>query len=261
MLQVTSGGYYVSNNIIRSPERLTHSYELELCTFSDALSIFDEQKYKRIEGSIFLARPGQRRYTIGNYESYYFYFTCDDADFAAKYIDSLPIQIYNVDTYRFTQYMKDVIFLLQNKNSQSVKEYELLMNARLTMILLELYQTAKSQTSSSESSKYAPNISAACQYIAEHFREPMGIEEIAGAAMLSPSFTYSMFKQITGLTPHDFLTNTRIRHACERLIYTSENIGEISLSCGFANPNYLYYVFPRYTGMTPRAYRKFYQKK
>lgn len=261
MFKITAGGYYVSHFVGRSKERLTAHYELELSTFSDAQSAFDDRLYKRIEGSVFLARPNQRRHTIGNYEGYFFYFDCDDPAFVARYLDPLPNQIYNVDTYRFIQHMKDVIYLYRNRQVHADGAYQMYLDARVTTILLELYHTAQNQIGSPESSKHAANISAACQYIREHFREPIGMEEISRAAMLSHSFTYNMFKQFTGQTPHEFLTGARIRYACEQLIYTSQSIGEICLACGFTNPNYLYYIFPKYTNMTPGEYRRFYQKK
>lgn len=256
MFRIKAAGYYISENhsrLIKSAERITDCYELELCTTSGSKSSFDGKLYDRISGSVFIAKPGQRRSSINNFESHFIHFFCDDTDFCGKYIDVLPTQIFYADTYKFSQYMKDITFL--SHSGENPEETRLICNAKLTSALLELFLAAKKQ-STDKSGGYTQNISAACRYISENFSRHISIDEISQAAMLSPSFTYVMFKKAMGITPHEFLTDTRVKFACEQLIYTSKTVSQISLECGFSKENYLNYAFVKRIGITPGQYRK-----
>lgn len=259
MFRIKAAGYYISKNYRRlnkSSERVTECYELELCTTSGSKSSFDGRMYDRISGSVFLAKPGQKRCSINNFESHFIHFFCDDTDFCRKYIDVLPVQIFYTDTYKFSQYMKDITFLTQN--GENPEETQLLCDAKLTSAILELFIAARTQRTD-KSGEYSQNIAAACRYISENFSRHISIDEISQAALLSPSFTYVMFKKSTGMTPHEFLIDTRIKFACEQLIYTSKSVTQISLECGFSKENYLNYAFVKRIGITPGQYRKNHQ--
>ena len=260
MYYISFSGYYASVHTGKSKERITSRYEVELCTTDNAQGIFDDQVYNCINGSVLFSRPGQRRQTVGNFEGHSVHFACHDEEFCRKYLTDLPTQIFNVDVYKFTQYLKDINFLRQSLKTEYSEANKLLLDTKLTGLLLELYTQSQAQIASSDNNKYAVNIAAACQFISEHFQEPVTIEDISGAAGLSDGFTYVMFKKLTGETPHDFLLNKRIHYACEQLIYTSKNITEISLASGFANMNYLNYIFSKRMGMTPGQYRKKYRR-
>lgn len=261
MFSSITSRYYVSDYEKISAERVTDVYELELCTTDNSQSLFDGHLYSRINGSIFFAKPGQKRQTRGYFECHYVHFKCDDPEFQRKYLDTLPTQIFSVDTYKFTMYLKEILFLNQGLLSDYREENKILLNAKIVIMLMELYTVAQNQVLSVENSGYAANITAACQYISEHFREPIGIAEIAEAAMLSRSFTSVMFKKVTGTTPHAYLTNARIHYACEQLIYTVKSVAQISLECGFSSEYYLNQIFVRHIGMTPGQYRRSYRKK
>lgn len=261
MFYITFSGYYLSRHREKIPERKSHNYEIELCTTPNFQSVVDGELYNRAVGNIFFTKPGATRQTIGEFECYCLHFQCHNEDFCRKYLDQLPTQIFNIDTYKYTQCLKEFVFIHHRQLNEPSEENKLLRDAKLTTLILELYDVSRTQISSGESSKYANNIAVACQYINDHFKEPIGIDEIAKAAMLSPSFTYVIFKKVTGMTPHDFLTNARIHYACEQLIYTSDSVAEISLDCGFSNTNYLNYAFSKQIGMTPGQYRRNYRRK
>lgn len=260
MFNSIHSGYFIADYARESTERTTKLYEMELCTTDNSCSTFDDHLYNRIVGSVFLAKPEQRRKSIGGFESHYVHFRCSDEPFRKKYLDGLPTQIFNVDSYKFAQSMKEIHFLHQSLEANYLEENKLLLDAKIMTMILELYTAAKTQLLSEENSRYVSNIATACRYIGEHFQEPIGIVEIARAAMLSQSFTYVMFKKVTGMTPHAYLTNTRIHYACEQLIYTAKNVAQISLDCGFSNEYYLNQIFARHTGMTPGQYRRSYRK-
>ena len=57
------------------------------------------------------------------------------------------------------------------------------------------------------------------------------------------------------MTPHDYLTDIRIRYA-RRLLAQGLPVGEVALLSGFYDPGYFYRLFRARTGMTPSACQK-----
>ncbi|MBU0715982.1 MAG: helix-turn-helix transcriptional regulator [Verrucomicrobia bacterium] len=64
-----------------------------------------------------------------------------------------------------------------------------------------------------------------------------------------------LFKQITGLTPIDFVRNARIRHAQELLITTGDQVKSIAGQCGYEDEFLFSKNFKRCCGFSPRQHR------
>ena len=64
------------------------------------------------------------------------------------------------------------------------------------------------------------------------------------------------FKQITGLTPNEFILKVKLDEAMLMLKNHPElNISEISIRLGFSSPRYFSKCFKSYFGVTPQAVR------
>ncbi len=92
-------------------------------------------------------------------------------------------------------------------------------------------------------------------FMAIHVDEAMPLSKLAAISGLSPSQFRRSFKEATGKSPHQFLSDLRIEKACELLGKTDIPVNEISLKCGFEWPNYFSSTFRESTGMTPRDWR------
>ena len=67
-----------------------------------------------------------------------------------------------------------------------------------------------------------------------------------------------LFKSEAGITPHQFLMDTRLQAAAERLGFADgrqPNISEIAHLCGFREPLYFSKVFRKKYGMSPSQYQ------
>ena len=250
MFKGLKGGFFDFDkyfSVSETPCRRCVQYELELCTTTGAESFINNQKFNRSEGSIIFARPGDERFSRGSYKCLYLDFSCDDEDFSKRYLDKLAPFIIFDDTEFIRKSISDIV-------TASDEPEVLLAESLLKAIILKLYIT--SMTSQKCRSRYSENIARACMFISENFHSGIGINEIAEAASLSPSFTYVEFKKNTGLTPHEYLTRKRLEFARSQLIFTNNSVGIISTGCGFENPNYLNYIFKKNYGLTPLSYRK-----
>jgi AraC-like DNA-binding protein len=92
-------------------------------------------------------------------------------------------------------------------------------------------------------------------YIGAMFAEPVTLAELARVACLSPNHLLRSFRKVFGETPHQFLTEQRLREA-QRLLLTSESsVTEICLACGFESLGSFSSLFRRRYGCAPSRYR------
>ena len=98
-------------------------------------------------------------------------------------------------------------------------------------------------------------LEGAIDYIGDNLEKNLRLTDIASAAHMSPYHFSRLFKESTGLTPHHYVIERRVRRASELLHGTALSIAEIALLCGFANQSHLNRHFKRAFGVNPKALR------
>ncbi len=98
-------------------------------------------------------------------------------------------------------------------------------------------------------------LKAAIDYVGDNLAKDLRLSEIAGAAHMSPYHFSRLFKESTGLTPHQYVIERRVHRAKELLGGSTLPIAEIALLCGFANQSHLNRHFKRAFGVNPKALR------
>ena len=94
------------------------------------------------------------------------------------------------------------------------------------------------------------------QYIQDHYREPISLEEIAASASISESELFRCFHTVIGTTPASYLKQYRLQQAARLLLTTDWKIMEIGQHCCFQEMSYFAKAFRRAYGRSPSAYRK-----
>ncbi len=101
-----------------------------------------------------------------------------------------------------------------------------------------------------------PVVSQVIQRIAASYSDPdFQVTEALTATGYSKDHLRRCFQQATGMTPHEYLTDIRIRYA-KRLLTQKIPISEAALLCGYYDPDYFCRLFRAQTGMAPTAYHK-----
>jgi AraC-like DNA-binding protein len=85
----------------------------------------------------------------------------------------------------------------------------------------------------------------AVNFIHTHYQEPIGLEEIATAAHLSPHHFLRAFKAAHGVTPSTFLNRKRIRAAQRLIACSSWSLTRIAYETGFGSRTSLYRALRR----------------
>lgn len=103
--------------------------------------------------------------------------------------------------------------------------------------------------------KEQERISRVCQYVEEHYTQPIDVRAVADLASLTVPAFCRYFKRMTHLTFTDFVNEYRVNQA-RRLLHSARTIADVSTDVGFNNLSHFNKTFRAVTGQTPGAYRK-----
>ncbi len=98
-------------------------------------------------------------------------------------------------------------------------------------------------------------ISDALRRIESRVDEPVPLAGLAREAAMSPYHFLRVFRQVVGLTPHQYLLRLRLHRAALRLRRSDEPIAAIAYDSGFGDLSTFNRRFRRIVGVSPRAYR------
>lgn len=134
--------------------------------------------------------------------------------------------------------------------------------------LMQFFQLLKSLSSLENTSPLSPDvqpkafsdhegmrISNIYNYIMQHYNRDITLEEVAGAAFMTPQAFCRYFKKHTRVTFVTFLNDIRINEACKKLIDGSyDSVSSVAFECGFNSITNFNRVFKSTMGKSPREY-------
>ncbi|WP_017689824.1 AraC family transcriptional regulator [Paenibacillus sp. PAMC 26794] len=91
-------------------------------------------------------------------------------------------------------------------------------------------------------------------FLKDHFNEEISTKQLAEQAGIGVKQFIHLFKQITGVTPHEYISTLRIRKAKELLIVSRQPLAEIAEQVGYLDSYYFNRRFKQITGFPPRVY-------
>jgi AraC-like DNA-binding protein/ligand-binding sensor protein len=101
-----------------------------------------------------------------------------------------------------------------------------------------------------------PMIRRAKAYIAGHYGDPVGLDEVARTMHVSTFYFCKMFKKSTGLTFTDYLGRVRVEKAKNLLLNPHLRVSEIAYTVGFQSLTHFNRVFRKLTGESPTDFRE-----
>jgi AraC-like DNA-binding protein len=94
------------------------------------------------------------------------------------------------------------------------------------------------------------------EYMNQNFDKSITLNEVASLANMSDAAFSRFFKQRTGNTFIDSLTEIRLGHASRMLIDTTQSVAEIAYHCGFNNISNFNRIFKKKKSCTPKDFRE-----
>jgi len=93
-------------------------------------------------------------------------------------------------------------------------------------------------------------------YIASPEGRFSDLTEISAKFYLNKSYLSRIYKEITGLTVHEYINIRRIKYSQNLLINSTKSVEEIAIESGFQSLTYFERVFRKHTDTSPLKYRK-----
>ena len=93
-------------------------------------------------------------------------------------------------------------------------------------------------------------------YLNEHYSENVSVESLARIANYSPAQFRRLFRELTQMSPSDYVAKVRINAAKTLLATTNRRISDIAADVGFFDHSHFIRTFRRMVGVTPAKYRK-----
>jgi AraC-like DNA-binding protein len=113
----------------------------------------------------------------------------------------------------------------------------------------------RAPTAASPSPRDARRISDAIRRIEAAAHEPLALADLAREAGMSAYHFLRIFRQVTGLPPHQYVLHTRLNRAAVRLRTSGDPVSAIAFDAGFGDLSTFNRRFRRVMGCSPGAYR------
>lgn len=105
-------------------------------------------------------------------------------------------------------------------------------------------------------SKKRMELNSVREYLDEHFKEKIALEDLARIFFIDKYYLTKIFKETYGVTITAYILSMRITRAKSLLRFTDMTIEEVGAAVGMSEANYFARSFKKMEGIAPREYRR-----
>ena len=139
----------------------------------------------------------------------------------------------------------------EGRSDVDLDEVGLLFTARLVDVV-----AGRKRTPSDARTRDRRRAVEAALWIDEHSHQTIDLEGAAREVGLSAFHFLRLFANVLGVTPHQYLVRSRLRHAARMLADDTGSITDIAFDVGFGDLSNFVRTFHRAAGVSPRGFRK-----
>ncbi len=136
---------------------------------------------------------------------------------------------------------------------------ELMMQFLAMELLIALSRGLREEWEESlrvRSGKAKELVTIAREYLVRNHDRDISVADAAAHVFLSQGYFTRAFREMTGMSPINFLIQVRVDHACRLLEDEDIKVSAIARTVGFASPQRFNAAFRKHTGITPVEYRR-----
>lgn len=115
---------------------------------------------------------------------------------------------------------------------------------------------AKRMRSLRKNSVCSLQVAKSIDYIYDHLHARITVEELAEYVDLNPSYLSRLFKKEVGTSISEYIRRQKLETAKNMLVYSEYRPAQIASILAFPSQSYFTEIFHKYTGLTPKEYRK-----
>ncbi len=93
-------------------------------------------------------------------------------------------------------------------------------------------------------------------WIDAHSHQQIDLDAAAAQADISPFHFLRLFSSVLGVTPHQYLVRSRLRHAARLLADDDLSVTDVAYDVGFGDLSNFVRTFHRAAGVSPRKFRE-----
>lgn len=146
--------------------------------------------------------------------------------------------------------------LLENMRQEKINfspGHEGAMLANFYLLLIHIIRHAKLRTEAANPAAF--RISQTIMYMERKYDQTLNLQELCSHAHMSESSFRHHFRNLTELSPIDYLIKLRLRRAALMMFHSDQPITNIAFSCGFSDSNYFARKFRQVFQYSPREFR------
>ncbi len=224
-------------------------YEIEYILSNGGSSIINGKEYPIIKNHMIVGKPHDERYSLLSKPFVAIYLKFEATDEIAEKLDALPSEFPILHNEQIKTLMSEIV---TNANSAQADDFYIV--GKLLLLIHVLSKDASFDNH--HLSPFYSKVHEAKKYIEAHFDEPIKTEDIANSIYISESHFRYLFREIYGITPHNYLIQMRIEAAKKLLANSSLSYDEIGVACQLGSSKNFITVFHKKTGITPSKFRQ-----
>lgn len=157
-----------------------------------------------------------------------------------------------------TNYFESILKKMIKEQEDKSSGYRLVQKAYLIILLSMLGRIWENQFKESEVyfNEKRNMLAETLKYIDSNFTDELRIRQLALKSYLSPDYFRKVFKEITGLTPIEYVNSIRMSKASKLLEDDRIPIARVAEMVGINDVNYFSRLFKAIFGYSPSEYRK-----
>ncbi|MBQ9486062.1 MAG: helix-turn-helix domain-containing protein, partial [Clostridia bacterium] len=223
--------------------------------------IFDNEEKVIEEGTIIIFKPQQAQYYYYDPQQkpviYWVHFSGREVDTVLNHYKLLTdenvfyIGVCNNLPLLFNQIIDELKLRDEKYEEMTVfklKEILLCINRSLINVSMKTQDTLTM-------------INDAKTYFDKNYNQNINISDYARANNISTYWLIKKFKEITGISPLQYILDIRLSTAKNLLLFSKHNISEIATIVGYHNSMYFSRLFTKRFGLSPLNYKKEYANK
>lgn len=218
-------------------------------------------------GSVLLVRPGESL-SLLRVEELKLTRLCFDADqllpsrHAFAPLGSLDGALFGLEgkgpavvglSVRHAGRVSDALGRIEAELSEPRLGHELLVRAQLLELIVVLARAE--HTPAGDPQRHRARLEHTLKLIHERYDEQLSLAALARHAGMSISRFSCVFREALGTSPLEYVAETRMREARQRLRTPGLSIAEVAYAVGFQDSNYFSRSFKQHHGVSPREFR------
>ena len=208
------------------------------------------------KGEMFILFPGEvTTYCADQEEPWYYCWFGFQGNLAGRIVESIGFSAQTpVLSFEGSSIVESKIKEMLDSKALTL-DGQLHRNAEMMQILSDMIREGAQKAGNGRELTSFSYSEYAVRYINNHFSEKIRIQDLAKRIGISRSYLVKLVKQVTGMSPQEYLIEIRMRRASDLLSRSNDPIQTIAAECGYDDALAFSKVFKSKFGVNPSEYR------